>query len=245
MPIRKLNFTGRKRILRQDARIRIHEERDEIWFEAALSLGRYGLDAQARVFVEAQRQTQYRRFDFGTVGNLQPPADCSLKPFGSPEALLFRVKVVSPDHPRGLILAQADKIRPRRVVDDGDRISLLPVVPDENLGEEIWQLEFGDDTRLKLNSAVGDWRALARDPAFEALVYPSILRTVLVRICLQEEYGDADDPDDWRSRWLRFAISLGGTAPPKDEDGQESWIDDVVRAFCRKFRTTTNFRKYL
>ena len=73
MPVRTLNYTNRKRIRREDARIAIREENGVNFFDASLSLGDYGLPGEARVFVEAYRQTQYMRFDFGHVGAMRVP----------------------------------------------------------------------------------------------------------------------------------------------------------------------------
>lgn len=209
MPVRTLNYTNRKRIRREDARIAIREEKSGNVFDAGLNLADYGLPGEAHIFVEAYRQTQYVRFDFGQVGAIRIPQYRILSEFDSAEGVLFRVKVVTSADPHGLLLAEADQIRPRKSTDeDQNRIPLLPVVPDENMDEEnmdeeIWRLEFDDQqTLLKVNSRLGDWRALARDPVFLALVYPAVFRAVLWRILLQEKHRDTEDQDDWRSRWI-------------------------------------------
>ena len=225
MPIRTLNYTNRKRIRREDARITIREEKSGSSFSADLRLTDYELPSDARVFVEAYRQTQYMRFDFGLAGAVRIPADCSLTDFDSPEGVLFRVKVVTAADPHGLLLAEADQIRPRKASDDDEnRIPLLPVVP-EDLGDEIWRLEFDDQqTLLKVNSVLGDWRALARDPVFLALVYPAVVRRVLWRIVKEEDhYRDTGDNDDWRSRWLQFAVALPAWAKCPQRMSRTGW----------------------
>jgi len=137
MPVRTLNYTNRRRIRRKDARITIHEEKNGIIFDAGLNLGDYDLPAEARIFVEAYRQTQYMRFDFGKVGAMRIPVDRFLRDFDSPEGVLFRVKVVTSAAPHGLLLGEADQIRPRKSTEeDQNRMPLLPVVP-EDLGDEI------------------------------------------------------------------------------------------------------------
>jgi hypothetical protein len=216
--------------------------------EASLNLDAYGLDGAARVFVEAYRHAQYKRFDFGTVSALRAPDDRSLSEFGVADGILFRVKVVSfSAEVKGLILAQADQIRPRSADHRPDQIPLLPVTPDEDLGDEVWRLDFGDqETSLRVNSSFVDWRGLVCDPAFEALVLPCILRTVITHICLNEQHRDTEDADDWRSRWLRFACSLTSNPPPPgDEDAQERWINDVVQRFCRKHHLLAKARPLL
>ena len=249
MPIRTLNYTNRKRIRREDARVTIREESDEMSFDAVLELGDYELPSDAHVFVEAYRQTQYMRFAFGLVREIIIPVDRALHSFDSAEGVLFRVKVVTGTDPHGLLLAEADQIRPRRSADeDQNRIPLLPVVPDDSMGDELWRLEFDDQqTLLLINSSLGDWRAVARDPVFISLVYPSVFRAVLWRILHIEECRDMDDPDDWCSRWLRFTVSLPGVSNPPDDsdgDGLDAWIGTAVNAFCRRHNVLTSYEDY-
>ena len=100
------------------------------------------------------------RFDFGTVGVLRPPLDRRLTEFDSVEGVLFRVKVIASSEPRGLLIAEADQIRPRQAKDEEDqRVPLLPVVPNRELGDEIFRVEFdSNQTLLKVNDSLGDWR---------------------------------------------------------------------------------------
>ena len=81
MPIRTLNYTNRKRIKREDAIITIRKEKCGNAFDAALNLAGYKLPGEARVFVEAYRQTQLTRYDFGQVGALHNPEDRVLRDF--------------------------------------------------------------------------------------------------------------------------------------------------------------------
>lgn len=249
MPVRTLNYTNRQRIRRKDARITIHEDKSGNIFDASLRLSDYTLPGDAHVFVEAYRQTQYMRFDFGQIGEIRIPDDRLLRDFDSAEGVLFRVKVVTATDPHGLLLAEADQIRPRKSTDeDENRIPLLPVVPDDNMGDEIWRLEFdGQETLLKVNSEFGDWQALARDPVFLALVYPSVFRSVLWRILIHEKHRDTEDGDDWCSRWLRFAISLPGVGDPPAENGEDridDWIDTAASVFCRRHNIRVTYERY-
>ena len=249
MPVRTLNYTNRRRIRRQDARIAIVQEEGGNLFDAGLSLTRYALPGDARIFVEAYRQTQYMRFDFGEIDAMAIPPDRRLSEFDCIEGVLFRVKVVSAADPHGLLLAEADQIRPRKSTDeDENRTGLLPVVADENLGDEIWRLEYDDrQTLLKVNSGRGNWREVARDPVFVSLVYPSVLRAVLRRVLAQEGYRDTEDADDWRSRWLRFAAGLPGVGDPPlgdDENRFDDWIDSAASAFCRRHNIRSTFEGY-
>jgi hypothetical protein len=249
MSIRTLNYTNRRRIIREDARITIREEKGAFVFDAGLSLADYGLPGVARIFIEAYRQTQYMRFDFGQVGAMRIPEDRFLSDFDSVEGVLFRVKVVTSADPRGLLLAEADQIRPRKLTDeDENRIPLLPVTRSDNMGDEIWRLEFDDQqTLLKVNAELGDWQALARAPVFIALVYPAVFRAVLWRILGQENHRDTEDTDDWRSRWLRFAVGLPGVGDPPVQDDEaklDDWIDGAASAFARRHNIRAAYERY-
>jgi hypothetical protein len=178
------------------------------------------------------------------------PEDRFLRDFDSAEGVLFRVKVVTSADPHGLLLAEADQIRPRKSTDeDENRIPLLPVVPEDNMGDEIWRLEFDDQqTLLKVNSELGNWRALARDPVFIALVYPAVFRAVLWRILVQEnQHRDTEDMDDWRSRWLRFAVGLPSVGDPPAEDDEaklDDWINSAASAFSRRHNIRATYERY-
>jgi YD repeat-containing protein len=241
MPVRTINYTGRKHLRHEDARITLREDKDGHAFDASLHLEKYDLPDGSRVYVEAYRQTRYMRFDFGRIGAIHDPDDRHLTDLDSIDGVLFRVKVVTDFDPHGLLLAEADQIRPKRSTDsDENQIPLLPVVSDSNMGEEIWRLVFEDQqTVVKINSGLGDWRAIARDPVFVSLVYPCVFRIVLERILSQQEKDyEPEDMDDWRSRWIRFATNLPGVSDPpgdiEDEASIEGWIDNAVLAFCRR-----------
>jgi hypothetical protein len=247
MPLRTFNFTGRKRLRRNDVQVTVYDSgRHEAAFDAELKLGGYGLPGDAEISVEAYRQTRYMRFPFGRVAAIKPPADRRLTEFDSPEGVLFRVKIVSASDPGGVLLAEADRVRPRRAGEgEVERIPLLPVAPSSDLGHEIYRVDFdGAQTLLLVNDSLGDWQNLVRDPLFAALVYPAALRAILTRIVLIERHHDTDDADDWRSCWLRFAVGLPGVvAPPEEDEGLalDDWIDDAVEAFSRQTRMLEMF----
>ena len=68
MSIRRINSTGRRKILREDARIFVRPDSDGMLsFDAKLNLTGYDLPDDARVFVEAYRLTSLMRFPHGTV----------------------------------------------------------------------------------------------------------------------------------------------------------------------------------
>lgn len=238
MTTRRINWTERLRITRDHAQISLVPA-EVPSFEAKLVLSHLQLPLDARVIVEAYESTNLVRFDYGTVGLLRAPADTSLREFESPEGVLFRVKVVGVGGLEGRILAEADKLRPQDV--DADQAGRDPLLKPQgkDLGELVWKLEIDDGVdgpRFYINKQLGNWRELARTPAFIWMVYPEVLRQIL-RVAASDDRPQ-DDETCWQSRWLRFAGTITGTpSPPDDEldaDEREQWVEDVVQAFARQ-----------
>ena len=63
----RLNFTGRRKISRNHVTITVSGIGGIESFTAELQLDRYGFPPTAAVIVEAYRQLELVRFDFGTV----------------------------------------------------------------------------------------------------------------------------------------------------------------------------------
>lgn len=246
--IRRFNYTNRIRIRRRDVRITLRETDGRFYFDADLSaLSSYGLPPKSLVFVEAYRQTSWMRFDFGCIGALQQPPNRNLTEFDSPEGILFRVKV-TPAGDIHTLLAEADRIplvRPEEK--ETAKQPLLPVKP-QKLGDEVFRLDFSEDHPLLLiNSDLGDYRAIGMHPAFAALVYPSVLREVLVRVLVVDKHDDDASPDDWRSQWIRFAMllpGLGDLPEPDDVDSRYDWIEKAVAAFAKKIQARLKFEEF-
>jgi hypothetical protein len=240
MAIRRLNYTGRKKIRREDLSIALHDMPNApVFFDADLTkLSAYKLPDDAIVSVEARLQTRWMRFSYGTVGTITPAADRTLTEFDSPDGILFSLKVTAVTGNPGKLLAEADGI-PVRFPGEAEerRDPLLPVKSDD-IGQEVYRLDFSNDPPILLvNRAAGGKDAIARSPLFMSIVYPAALREILDRIIHVE---DLDDPDDdgevWQARWLRFAAALPGVGPvpPKDDGDRDQWIDDAVASFAKQ-----------
>jgi hypothetical protein len=199
----------------------------------------------ARVFVEAYYERAFARFDFGTVGALKPPANCSLQEIDFGRRVLFRVKVVDPAGGFGRVLAAADGLVPFDADDkNGSRQSLLEVDPRSDMGDEIWRIDFSSSGPvLQVNARIENVMELFRDnPVIRALVYPEVLRSILGRILLQDPGASADAEDEWQGKWLRFGSRILGTPPPDVENDQKSadelsvWIEQCIAEFATKLR---------
>jgi hypothetical protein len=238
MAIRRLNYTGRKKIRREDLTIALHEKPNtQATFDADLTkLSEYKLPDNATVFVEARQQTRWMRFDFGTVGKISPVADRTLTEFDTLDGLQFSVKVTAVTGDVGKLLAEADGIPVRFPGEVEERRDPLLPVKAEDIGHEVYKLDFsGDPPMLLVNRNAGDKDAIARSPLFMSIVYPAALREILARIIYVEGLDDADDDGDtWQARWLKFAVGLPavGPVPAKDEGDRDQWIDDAVAAFA-------------
>lgn len=247
--LRRLNFTNRIRIRRADVRINLTAPDSGLHFIANLSaLPTYDLPRESLVFVEAYRQTNWMRFSFGRIGALESASPRHLSQFDSPEGIRFRVKV-TPDGDDKKLLAEADGIP--LFLPEQDAVGkdpLLPVKP-ADLDGEIYCLDFsGAEPLLLVSRRAGPYSDIGRSPAFMALVYPSVLREILMRVIVIERHDDDVSDDVWQSRWLRFTRGLPGmTDIPEsgsDEEDKYLWIDSAVAAFSRRLGAHERFAEF-
>ena len=242
MPTRKYNFTGRRRLRQGDVAVQINEDARPLTFGVTkLDLDSYGFPEQASVCVEVYRQMSYQRIDCGTVGELELPNNAVLTEFREPDALRYRIKVISKGDRNGQLLGEFNARF------DQGQDSLLPVDPDDSLGQEVYRVNFdGDEPVLLINSSkLPDWKGVATDPVFVALVYPSVLRQILER-AVRDQFPD-EDSDDWQSRWVRFATNfLRVSKPSENPEGDEldEWIEEAVEVFSRRQKLYDDFSTY-
>jgi hypothetical protein len=246
--IRRLNYTGRKRIPRENLRIGIFRSGDVDEFDAVVRCDGLHLPASARVFVEAYHKSDWMRFDYGSVAEPAIPRDRRLTAFYRGARVLFRVKVVSSGKDSGKILAEADRILPMGPDSERERDPLLPVRVVDGMEEQIWRVGWENGPILELNRREPEIkRLIVSDARFKWLVLPQVLRSVLVRI-LAEGGEEDDDPlgDGVEKRWMDFALSLHPVPPPKSADRDmefvENWVDDVVAAFCARHRVLDDWK---
>lgn len=253
--IRRFNYTGRARIREKHVRVSTYQKRGELHFQADLSGIRehYDFPLSSSVVVEAYRQTRWMRFPFGYVGTLRAPPETerALSEFDSPEGILFRVKVVEHGSSHR-ILGEADEVP---ILDESDArrgvSSLLSVKP-QDLSQEAYRVDFsGTRPILLVNSRLGDYRQVARSEVFLSLVYPAVLREVLGRALVAEEFDDPTTPGSWQAMWLRYAAFVLGTGcPPQGAAGdartdeEYEWIDSAVSRFAARVSAADLFTSY-
>lgn len=231
------NWTERERIRREHAEVTLVRSTNPATFTVELDLSDYALRADAKVVVEAYRQTTYRRFALGSVALVRAEEPLTLDAFADPDAVMFRVKVLSPDEADGRILAEADRLRVVDLAEHPTGQRPLLRTKGEDLGAQAWRLsmdEGSDGPLLLVNNQLGDWRQAARTPQFRLLVYPELMRQILSS-ALQ---SDGDSDEGWQRDWIDFAEAMQGVgeAPLDDatQDVRDLWIADAVEAFCRK-----------
>lgn len=250
--IRRMNYTGRKRIGRSRITVRLLPAAGGGWaFHADFDLADHGFPPDASVFVEAYNATSYMRFAFGNVGVVTPPLDTRLVDITAGPLPKFRVKVVDTSTRFGLLLGVADKLIPLRPDEElAGRQSLLPVEFRE-LGNRVWRLDLSDWPVLELNRRIADLGEVARSAdSFSALVYPEVVRRILHEAVIELECTDPGlDDDDWPGLWLTYACALPGLSqPPEGSDEraralQHEWIERAVDAFCRSREMRIRFER--
>jgi hypothetical protein len=240
MPIRRLNYTSRRKLSRDQVRISLTpmEDGGHRAFTVELKLPD-DLPGAAPIFVEAYRTSPAARMRFalGTVDAPRQlsPEECRLTEFAGDLTPLFRVKVRDPADPRGALLADVQRIQP--VVPDNEpdrRQGILYTGWRDNEGLP-WMLEIDDalGPHLYIDERADPLRELPATASFRALVYPEVLRRTLEHIL--QDRNSMDDPEAWGSRWIMFPRNAFGFTepPPSDGDGKE-WVDDAVRWCARK-----------
>jgi hypothetical protein len=242
--IRRFNFTARHRIERGAIRLTLAAPNERpARVHASVELPP-GLPEDALIHIEAHQRTTRMRFNFGSVGQPGfPEGFALLSDFDDPAFVQFAVKVTASHGDEiGLLLASQDGMKSDAADADDDRESLLPVAP-EDLGEDVWQLAFESaGPVLMFNRNLPDWRSFAAEHLVRCLVYPAVMRQVLTRILIIDDWVDLEDKDDWRTKWLVFANAFEGIGDlpeaPNSADKQ-AWIDDAVTAFSSHARFMT------
>lgn len=241
---RRVNYTGRQRIPRENIEINLVRDDDIIRsFDAIISFDDFDFPDDAKVYIDAYHRTEFLRFNFGTVDDRENPRSTALSSLAYGANLKFRLLVVDESGKHGLILGQADRISPEK---EADRKSILPV-DWKDLGKQIWRIEYTEHEGgpiLYFNGKIPNIKNISMsDPQFFICVYPSVIREVLTHIVFVDGVDSPSEPSiDWHADWIRFArIILPGREHPEildpgvedfNSEDAKKWIDDVVEEFC-------------
>ena len=246
---RRINFTGRKRIRREEISIRLLESRrgEPLRAKATLSLEDHGFPASAAIAIEAYHRSTGMRFDCGTVGKPAIPEALVLDEVDQGGNLLFRVKIIATEGDSGRILGSAERISPTSDDDDENKRALFPVLY-RSLGEEVWKVDVAYEERpaLVLNREIpGIRHRLKTDALLQGLLFPAAFRVVLENLARDDDEGD-DEEEGWRAEWLQFCrerLGIDDEPPPKTSQEQDDWIDYAVQRFCQEYGFMKGIRK--
>lgn len=243
MTVKRINYTGRVKLTRENANIVIHPPRsseEPATFEAILDLTRLlPVYADARVFVEAYHRTTRQRFDYGTVAATKEPTleARNLNAFADWRLVHFRVRVSDVTKSAGRILALADRIKPQGL-EDQEEADLVRFC-DADLDGRLWDMDFDDNGPIvQIEREAGGAQEVGRSDQFRASVYPEILRRTLQRALIEDEAA-WDDDEHWLSKWYEgfLKAKLNMPAPPTESVATKSeWIEQAVICFARRFR---------
>jgi hypothetical protein len=237
--IQRINSLGRKRIPQACVVIEVFDG-DPRTFDAEIDLSNYNLPAEAFVVIEATSAglSTVQRFECGQIGKLVLPRNSRLDQLTG-QNVFFSLKVIDRSEKVGRLLGVAENIRPEKSGDQtvSGRKGILPVER-RPLGQQLWKLHFCEhDVFLFVNEDIPHLSESVRsDPVFYSLIYPGIVRQILIRAI--SESGDPEAQDDtWRTLWLSFArkIHPAHSNPPLKEDDPDEvdeWIEEVVDSFC-------------
>jgi len=235
--MKRFNYTGRKKILKQDIRIRLHGDFNEppvVDFQVDLEGYDFQLDAE--VFLEAWDVTRFMRFKVGKVSGSIRKNNIELYDFDDAENLSFNIKVVDINS-GGVLLGIAEKVMPndKDNLPDKNYKSILPVAStDLSSYGVLWRVEWHDENAvLQVESELGNREQVVRSNIFRAFIYPAAMRQILMKILSDGWDDQLEDPDDLSTRWLRFAEQLGAERPVPDSDNEE-WLDTAIRLFMNK-----------
>lgn len=237
--IKRVNFTGRRRIARSHVSIEVIDG-DPRSFDAQIDLSGVDLPEDAAVVLEATcaGSNSILRFEWGIVAALSPPEARTLNDLTG-QNVFFSLKVIDRSEKFGRILGLAENIRPMKGGNKTatGRRGILPV-EQTDLGEELWRLDFrSEDVFLLVNERIPDLADRVRfDPGVFALIYPGIIREVLMH-AFAEDVDPAEDDESWAALWLKFGarLHIDNSPPPLNEamEEQNEWISDVVAGFCQ------------
>jgi hypothetical protein len=234
--IKRLNFTGRKRLKKSD--IEILQAVDDTGGAAFSAKFQFpdSFPADGHVVVEAWSGVTLQRFDFGTVGNIASPSDLRLTEVDLSRRVKYRVRVVQDQVGAGELFASIDNIRPLTDLDDQD--SLIWIETNPAMDEVPWKLDFSTDEGYPIimvnRNIPGLTERIRSDQEMQALILPGVLREVLSQCTRMEKEGGLSDQ---AQEIMDFANGLFHRPDVDDLEDDVAWIDDVVRIFCdqRKF----------
>lgn len=240
--LRRFNYTKRELIKKDDAKITLKDDHEgQTFFEINLKLESYLFPTEAQIRLEAWRSNAVQRWDFGEIGNPKELSQQERTLDGIPPTSQFKLIVVSPDR-AGLLLGKTKAIKPLQTGRWAK--SLLPVDTSNDLGQEVWKLDFSDQDQvvLLINDSIPNVEdVISKDTSFRSLVMPEVFRSILQHAVLVDGVSIDDLEDDKWGEWLALAHKYVDSGNLQESsisqtESQETealdWIESVVKAFA-------------
>lgn len=187
-------------------------------------------DVRVACLAIAGQNVQY--FELGTLSDVDFRS-YALSEIGDSAALRFRVMFYDAISAR--IVGCAENIR--SADEDGPTPSLLSIQP-ADLGGPLWKLELPEDsgesqpTLLVEQKVFPVAKSVATDRTFLAYVLPEVVRQIAASVARLD--ADPESDESWIVSWDRFLRSINSTERTDGEDHHLEWIDNCVKAFCRR-----------
>lgn len=235
---RRLNYTGRKRIKREHFMAKVVGD-DGLVVSMHLDCSQTEFPDNAIVIAEPHIGTVSQRINLGTIAKLDTSANHDLSSLGSPEKIIFDVKVVSED---GLILGSGTGIPLTGRGESGGSRSLLPVRKSLELGNEIWKLRSLEDAEpcLLINGKVsGLLDRLVSDPLIQGAILVPAVRMIVTYLL---EDGTPESVP-WQGHWATwFATAMEGKSledamseADSDTFAIQRFADEAAISFADQF----------
>lgn len=192
----------------------------------------FPLATKVACIATAGQTAQY--FELGSVEQLDTKA-MVLSELATDASIRFRVVFYDAESSR--ILAAADNIR--TVDEDSSSPSLVSIQP-VSLDGPLWKLEMfdsgsdGHPILLVEEKLFSSAKAVVAHPMFVSFVLPEVVRCIATKVV--DEDADSIDEGSWLAPWARFfsSINANSLTDLSDSGENEKWIDDCVKAFCRR-----------
>jgi hypothetical protein len=254
--LKRINYTDRRRIPRNQVAVKV-DPTDPASFT---------IDLPADLLSNPDMETAY--VDITSAGNsevlrhrLTWTGSCLARgpyPLGriSWKKAIFDIKVVeTAGEDPGRILRRASRLKAVGAggeAQDEATHQLLTTIR-EPLGEQVWTLRFTDEVTLVINDALTmSEEQFVAHQAFASLVFPEICRRAVEWALVSEGVlpGDLNaEETSSAALWVRFAIDMAPDAEcpltptggwtPHNRSELDEWIDEVVRALCRRHRLSS------
>ncbi len=225
--MRRINHTGRRRITRDRAVLRVVAG-GTVLVSIDADVRDLDFEDGAHVVLDISRKVQTERLELGPASRLVSMQNTPIG-FDTPHGLTFDLKVVAPED--GLLLGVALGLKPEGESAD-DVQSILPIRP-APLGQRVWRFDLTESPMLEVNQDL-DWNELINRVDFQSLVFPEVLAQVAERVLR----SPLIEPGDRLWEWSELLESLGWPVerrPDPDEVGNvgiDDAVDEIVAEFC-------------